>query len=60
MHSLNRSMQRVAADPDYVQRLLAMGFIVNVAGTPNLIAEFLREPLEYWDIIMKTLNVHPE
>lgn len=60
VQALNRAMDRVVGDEDYVQRLLAMGFVVNGAGTPKSIAEFLRKRREYWDQIMKALNVQPE
>ena len=45
---------------DYVQRLIDMGFTINGAGTPETIAQFLRERREYWDRVMKGLNVQPQ
>ena len=60
VQTLNRAMDKVVTDPEYVQRLLAMGFMVNGAGTPQSLAEFLRERREYWDGVMKALNVQPQ
>ncbi len=60
VQTLNRAMDKVVGDPDYVQRLIAMGFMVNGAGTPRSIAEFVRERREHWDGVMRELNVRPE
>jgi tripartite-type tricarboxylate transporter receptor subunit TctC len=57
---LNRVMDKIVSDPDYVGRLLNMGFLINGGGTPESIGAFLRERREYWDKIMKGLNVQPQ
>ena len=57
---LNAVMDKVVRDPDYVQALLGMGFLVNGAGTPQSIAAFLKDRRESWDKVMKGLNVQPE
>ncbi|MSQ52666.1 MAG: tripartite tricarboxylate transporter substrate binding protein [Betaproteobacteria bacterium] len=57
---LNPLMDKVVRDPDYVQTLLGMGFLINGAGTPQTIAAFLRDRRESWDKVMKGLNVQPE
>ena len=56
---LNRVMDGIVSDPDYVQRLLNIGFVV-MARMPESIAEFLRERRDSWDKVMKGLNVRPE
>lgn len=60
VQQLNRVMDKIVRDAEYVKTLLEMGFTVNGAGTPQSIAEFLRERREYWDKVMKGLNVRPE
>jgi tripartite-type tricarboxylate transporter receptor subunit TctC len=57
---LNRALDRQVREPDYVQRLLEMGFTVNGAGTPESIAAFVRAKRAYWDGVMKELDVRPE
>jgi tripartite-type tricarboxylate transporter receptor subunit TctC len=57
---LNTVMDQAVREPEYVQALLEMGFTINGAGTPKSIADFLRDRREYWDKVMKGLNVQPE
>jgi len=57
---LNAVMDKIVRDPEYVQALLGMGFLINGAGTPATIATFLKDRRESWDKVMKGLNVQPE
>ncbi|MFM9972273.1 MAG: Bug family tripartite tricarboxylate transporter substrate binding protein [Burkholderiales bacterium] len=57
---LNPVMDKIVRDPEYVQALLGMGFLINGAGTPPSIAAFLKDRRESWDKVMKGLNVQPE
>jgi tripartite-type tricarboxylate transporter receptor subunit TctC len=57
---LNRVLDRQVREPDYVQRLLEMGFTVNGAGTPESISAFVRAKRAFWDGVMKELDVRPE
>lgn len=57
---LNPAMDKIVRDPEYVQALLSMGFLINGAGTPQSINAFLKDRRESWDKVMKGLNVQPE
>jgi tripartite-type tricarboxylate transporter receptor subunit TctC len=57
---LNPVMDKIVRDPEYVQALLGMGFLINGAGTPQSINAFLKDRRESWDKVMKGLNVLPE
>jgi tripartite-type tricarboxylate transporter receptor subunit TctC len=57
---MNREVDAVVRDREYVQRLLTFGFSVSDAGTPQSIAEFVRTERENWDRIMKGLDIQPQ
>ena len=57
---LNSEMDKIVRSPEYIQSLQSMGFMVEGAGTPLSIVDFLRERRAYWNKVMKGLNVQPE
>jgi tripartite-type tricarboxylate transporter receptor subunit TctC len=58
---INREMDVVIKDPQYVQRARTFGYVaIPGAGTPQSIADFIASEREYWGTIMKGLNVQPQ
>lgn len=57
---LNREIDLYVREPEYVQRLLSVGITNSGAGTPESLAEFIRNEREIWDKIMKGMDVHPQ
>jgi tripartite-type tricarboxylate transporter receptor subunit TctC len=60
VYRMNREVDAIVKERDYVQRLLGFGFSVTDAGTPQSIAEFVRSERDNWDKIMKGLNIQPQ
>ncbi|MFM9972279.1 MAG: Bug family tripartite tricarboxylate transporter substrate binding protein [Burkholderiales bacterium] len=57
---VNREIDILVKQPDYVQRLLNVGITSGGAGSPQSITEFIRGEREIWDRIMKGMNVQPQ
>jgi len=57
---MNREVDAVVKEPEYVKRLASFGFVVTDAGTAQSIAEFIRTERQNWDRIMTTLNIKPQ
>ena len=57
---VNREIDVLVKQPDYIQRLLNVGITSSGAGTPQSIAEFIRGEREIWDRIMKGMDVQPQ
>jgi tripartite-type tricarboxylate transporter receptor subunit TctC len=60
VQTLNAAADKVVRDPAYIQQLAAMAASANGAGSPEYIANFVRDRRQYWDGIFKALNVQPE
>jgi tripartite-type tricarboxylate transporter receptor subunit TctC len=57
---LNREMDPIIRDAEYQERLRTFGFTASNAGTPESIAEFIREERELWDRVMRTVGFKPQ
>lgn len=57
---VNREIDVLVKQPEYVQRLLNVGITSSGAGTAQSIAQFIRSEREIWDRIMKGMNVQPQ
>ena len=57
---LNREIDPIVRDPDYVKRLNDGGTTVNGAGTPESITKYIAEQRDLWVRIVRELKVQPE
>ncbi len=57
---LNREMDPIVRDPEYIRQLRQYGFTVNGAGNARSIAEFIRDRRESWDRVVKALSIQPQ
>jgi len=57
---LNREIDRILKEPEVVQRLLALGMTTSGAGTPQSVAEFMRNERENWDKMLRGVNIQPQ
>jgi tripartite-type tricarboxylate transporter receptor subunit TctC len=57
---MNRDVDAIVREREYVQRLLTFGFTVTDAGTPASIAEFVRAERENWAKVIAGLGITPQ
>ena len=57
---VNREVDAMEREPEYINRLQSFGITSSGAGTPQSIAEFIRGEREIWDRIMKGMDVQPQ
>jgi tripartite-type tricarboxylate transporter receptor subunit TctC len=57
---MNREVDVIVREREYVQRLLTFGFTVTDAGTPASIAEFVRTERENWAKVIAGLGITPQ
>lgn len=57
---MNREVDAIVREREYVQRLLSFGFTVTDAGTPGSIAEFVRAERENWSKVIAGLGIQPQ
>jgi tripartite-type tricarboxylate transporter receptor subunit TctC len=58
---LNREVDAIVKQPDYLQRLISLGISTGAgAGTPQSIADFLRGERALWSKVLTGLNIQPE
>jgi tripartite-type tricarboxylate transporter receptor subunit TctC len=57
---VNREIDQMAGVPEYMQRLIGLGTTWSGAGTPQSLAEFMKNEREIWGRIMKELKVQPQ
>lgn len=60
VQSLNAAMEKVVRDPEYIRQLATVTASVNGAGTPEYIANFIRERRQYWAGVFKALDIQPQ
>ena len=60
LQRLNRETDRFLKEPEVIERLLGFGLTTSGAGTPQSVAEFVRNERERWGRIMKEVGVQPE
>jgi tripartite-type tricarboxylate transporter receptor subunit TctC len=56
----NRDLDRALREPELAERLLALGSMVEGAGTPASVATFLKTEREAWGRIVRSLGIQPE
>jgi tripartite-type tricarboxylate transporter receptor subunit TctC len=57
---INREVDSIVRQPDYMQKLLSIGFTVNGAGTEQSIAEFIRSERSNWDQMLNGVHIEPQ
>jgi tripartite-type tricarboxylate transporter receptor subunit TctC len=57
---LNREIDRIVREPDFVRQLQALGMINSGAGTPESVAEFMRVERENLDHVLSSLDIKPQ
>ncbi len=57
---LNREIDRIVRDPDFVQRLVGIGMTTSGAGTPQSLVEFMRAQRENWDRMLTGVHIEPQ
>ncbi len=57
---LNREVDRIVRDPDFVQRLVGIGMTTSGAGTPQSLVEFMRAQRENWDRMLSGVHIEPQ
>ena len=57
---VNREVDAMEREPEYINLLQSFGITSSGAGTPQSIAEFIRAERENWDRVMKGLDVQPQ
>lgn len=57
---MNREIDTIVKEPDYVQKLLSIGFTTNGAGSAQSIAEFIRSERDNWDRMLSGVNIQPQ
>ncbi len=57
---MNQEIDAIVRQPDYVQRLLSIGFTVNGAGNAQSIAEFIRSERSNWDKMLSGVHIEPQ
>ena len=60
LQRINQATERVLKDPDYQQRLLALGYVTDSAWSLAEIAELYRRENEKWGRIIRELGIKPE
>jgi tripartite-type tricarboxylate transporter receptor subunit TctC len=56
----NRDMDKVLTDPEVAQRLFDLGLVNEGAGTPESLADFLRDERVRWAKLVKDIGLQPE
>jgi tripartite-type tricarboxylate transporter receptor subunit TctC len=57
---VNREIDRIVREPDFVRQLHTLGMINSGAGTPESVAEFMRVERENLDHVLSSLGVKPQ
>ncbi len=60
IQKVNRDVNRVLADPEVAQRLRELGAINEGLGTPQDLAQFLRDERTRWAKLVKDIDLKPE
>jgi tripartite-type tricarboxylate transporter receptor subunit TctC len=60
LQKLNRATDQAVKEPEYQQRLLAMGYFIEDAGTLDEIAQLQRAERDKWGRIIRELGIKPE
>ena len=56
----NRDLDRLLAEPEVAQKLFDLGLVVEGAGTPESLADFLRAERERWARLVREIGLQPE
>jgi len=56
----NRDVDKVLTDPEVAQRLFDLGLVNEGAGTPESLADFLRDERVRWAKLVKDIGLQPE
>lgn len=56
----NRDVDKVLTDPEVAQRLFDLGLVNEGAGTPESLADFLRDERGRWAKLVKDIGLQPE
>ena len=58
---LNREIDPIVKEPEFVQKLLSFGFTTfGGAGSPQQIADFIRAERANWDTVLKGVKIEPQ
>jgi len=60
LRRINQATDQVVREREYTQRLLALGYTIDGAGTLESIAEFHRSEREKWGRVIRELGIKPE
>lgn len=57
---VNRDMDKVLTDPEVAQRLFDLGLVNEGAGTPESLAQFMRDERGRWAKLVRDIGLQPE
>ena len=60
LQRLNREVDRIVKDQDFIQRLIGLGMTTAGAGTPESLVEFMRAQRENWDRMFSYVHIAPQ
>jgi len=60
LQRLNREVDRIVKDQDFIQRLIGLGMMTAGAGTLQSLTEFMRAQRENWDRMFSYVPIAPQ
>jgi tripartite-type tricarboxylate transporter receptor subunit TctC len=60
LQRLNREVERIVKDQDFIQRLNGLGMTTTGAGTPESLVAFMRAQRENWDRMFSYVHIEPQ